>query len=100
MVLLEAMAAELSLVASDIDGYRNVAAGHAQLVPPGEVEALASAQASALDDAAAQRGRSAPEALAATRRHAEGWSMVELAQRYVGIYERVLEETGTGHGPR
>ena len=35
MVLLEAMAARTAVVASDIDGYREAAGGHARLVPPG-----------------------------------------------------------------
>ena len=34
MVLLEAMAAGTAVVASDIDGYRQAAGGHAVLVPP------------------------------------------------------------------
>ena len=36
MVLLEAMAAGCALVASDIDGYRDVAEGLARLVPPAD----------------------------------------------------------------
>ena len=36
VVLLEAMAARTVVVASDIDGYREAAGGHAVLVPPGE----------------------------------------------------------------
>src|SRR5204863_5964920 len=45
VVLLEAMAAETPIVASDLPGYRNVArAGHdGFLVPPGDATALANA---------------------------------------------------------
>jgi phosphatidylinositol alpha-mannosyltransferase len=90
LVLLEALAAGAALVASDIDGYRQVAAGHARLVPPGDAGALADALAEALADARAGRGRSSAEAVAAARHHAAQWSMDALARRYVGIYERVL----------
>ncbi len=41
MVLLEGMAAGCAVVASDIEGYRMAAGGHATLVPPGDVGALA-----------------------------------------------------------
>ena len=37
MVLLEGMAAGCAVVASDIEGYRTAAGGHAALVPPGDV---------------------------------------------------------------
>jgi len=40
VVLLEAMAARAVVVASDIDGYRLAAGGHAVLVPPGDVAPL------------------------------------------------------------
>ena len=43
MVLLEAMAARTVVVASDIDGYRQAAGGHAVLVPPGDGRSLAEA---------------------------------------------------------
>ena len=36
MVLLEGMAAGCAVVASDIEGYRSAAGGHAELVPPGD----------------------------------------------------------------
>ena len=43
LVLPEAMAARTVVVASDIAGYRDVAGGHAVLVPPGDPSALAAA---------------------------------------------------------
>jgi len=89
MVLLEAMAAGCAVVASDIDGYRQAAGGHASLVAPNDPKALAVMLEAALDDAASVTGGSSPEALASARRHAERWSMIELARRYEEIYERV-----------
>ncbi|MGH9044588.1 MAG: glycosyltransferase family 4 protein, partial [Acidimicrobiales bacterium] len=47
VVLLEAMAAGLAVVASDIEGYRSAAGGHALLVPPGDARGLGEALRSA-----------------------------------------------------
>ena len=89
MVLLEGMAAGCAVVASDIEGYRVAAGGHAALVPPSDPAALARALGVALADAVAGSGRSAPEALQqAAREHARDWSMDTLAERYVGLYAR------------
>ena len=63
LVLLEGMAAGCVVVASDIEGYREAAAGRAELVAPGDPGALAQALRQALADVAAGTGRSAPEAL-------------------------------------
>ncbi len=90
VVLLEAMAARCSVVASDIEGYRAAAGGHARMVPPGDARALAGALDEALEEAADATGRSAPGALDAALAHAEQWSMSRLAERYVDIYEQVL----------
>jgi phosphatidylinositol alpha-mannosyltransferase len=58
IVLIEAMAAGTPLVCSDLDGFRAVAAGVAELVPPGDAGRLADALRVVLtDDAAAQRMR-------------------------------------------
>ena len=52
MVLVEAMAAGLPVVASDIDGYRDVVRANVDgiLVPPGDPDALADGVARVLDD--------------------------------------------------
>src|SRR5439155_3748568 len=51
VVLLEGMAAQTPIVASDLPGYRNVARAGADalLVPPGDVDALAAALAGVLE---------------------------------------------------
>jgi phosphatidyl-myo-inositol alpha-mannosyltransferase len=90
MVLLEGMAAGCSVVASDLDGYRMAAAGHAVLVPPGDKAALARALGVALADAVEGTGQSAPEARKAALEHARNWSMESLAERYVDVYERAI----------
>ena len=60
MVLLEAMAARTTVVASDIDGYREAAGGHAVLVPPGDVRSLAGALTGALAGRPVPGGPTAP----------------------------------------
>ncbi len=90
MVLLEAMAANTPVVASDIDGYRDVVGGDAVLVPPGDARALAGALESIL--AVGDRGSGAgagdprPARVAAASARAEQWSMNRLAQRYETLY--------------
>ncbi len=88
VVLLEGMAAGCSMVASDIEGYREAAGGHASLVEPGDPGALTAALGVALADAASGTGRSSPEALRAAAEHARSWSMDTLAALYVEVYER------------
>lgn len=94
MVLLEGMAAGCAVVASDIEGYRTAAGGHATLVPPGDAGALSEA----LDGVLA---RDAAGGTAAARKegteYARGWSMDTLAERYVGIYGRAIEAYRAGH---
>jgi phosphatidylinositol alpha-mannosyltransferase len=87
VVLLEAMAAGTPVVASDIDGYRNVATDGvtASLVPPGDAPALAAALARAIADP-----WWADQLRAAGSAHAVGFSMDRLAHLYVGLYERAL----------
>jgi len=91
IVLLEAMAARCAVVASDLEGYRAAAGGHAALFPPGDVEALWRALGVALADAAEGVGLSSPEALKAAEVHAQEWSMEHLAERYLDVYGRAVE---------
>src|SRR6056297_3972617 len=87
VVLIEAMAAGTTVVASSIDGYRNVATDgvDALLVAPGD--------ASALGDALARAVAAGP-AIDAIRRagsqRAETFAMSELAERYLRIYGELL----------
>jgi phosphatidylinositol alpha-mannosyltransferase len=91
MVVLEGMAARCAVVASDLEGYRSAAGGHAALVPPGDVNALSRALGVALADVAEKGGQSSPESLKAAEGHAQGWSMEALAERYVEVYRRAIE---------
>jgi phosphatidylinositol alpha-mannosyltransferase len=95
MVVLEGLAAGCAVVASDIEGYRKAAAGHATLVPPGDKQALARALGVALADAREGSGASAPEARKAAFEHARSWSMESLAEHYVGLYERAIWTYGS-----
>jgi phosphatidylinositol alpha-mannosyltransferase len=52
IVLVEAMSAGAPVVCSDLPGFREVAAGAAELVPPGDAGALAEALRSVLTDPA------------------------------------------------
>jgi phosphatidyl-myo-inositol alpha-mannosyltransferase len=90
MVLLEGMAAGCTVVASDIEGYRRAAGGHAALVAPGDATALARALGVALADAVEGSGRSAPEARKEATEYARAWSMDTLAERYVDVYGRAI----------
>ncbi len=90
MVVLEGMAARCAVVASDLQGYRSAAGGHAVLVPPGAVTALSRALGVALADAAEGSGASSVDALKAAQAHAQGWSMESLAERYIDVYERAI----------
>ncbi len=87
IVLLEAMAAGTPVVASDIDGYRNVATHgeNALLVPPNDDTALASALARAIVDT-----RLASALKVAGEQHAQSFSMDALAHRYVEFYMAAL----------
>jgi len=87
VVLLEGMAAGTPVVASAIEGYRNVARADrdALLVPPGDVGALQQALRRVLDDPAL-RERLVVEG----RARAEEFSMARLAERYLELYERAL----------
>jgi phosphatidylinositol alpha-mannosyltransferase len=86
MVLLEAMASGCALVASDLDGHRNVASDgvDALLTPVGDAAALAKAIRRVLDDDALRA-----ELVAGGRRRADQLSMAHLAERYEAIYRSV-----------
>ena len=84
VVLLEAMAAGTPIVASDLDGYRNVARPGVDgvLVPPGDVDALAGALRRALTD-----GTLTAELVESGAGRAACFSMDRLAERYLELYE-------------
>jgi phosphatidylinositol alpha-mannosyltransferase len=80
------MAAQTVVVASDLDGYRNVATDgvDALLPPPGDVDALASALMDALSDQALRS-----HLIEGGERRANEFAMERLAERYLAIYERI-----------
>jgi phosphatidylinositol alpha-mannosyltransferase len=89
IVLLEAMAAGVPVVATSIEGYANVARDgrEAILVPPDDPDALRSALRTVLDDADRRA------ALAdAGRKRAHDFSMHSLAVRYAEAYAKVVAE--------
>ena len=85
IVLVEGMAAGTPVVASDIDGYRQVAADAAVLVAPADPVALAEALTRILDSNDANA-----TLISKGRRRAQELSMDELADRYLQIYESLL----------
>ena len=86
VVLIEAMAAGTPVVASSLDGYRNVATDgvDALLVPPGDVAALSRALPRVIVD-----GALADRLVANGTRRADEFAMSSLAEAYVGIYGRL-----------
>jgi phosphatidylinositol alpha-mannosyltransferase len=88
VVLLEAMASGTAVVASDIDGYRTVARQgiEAQLVAPGDADALARALRAQLDDVD-KRANLVENGLA----RATEFSVHHVAERFLKIYERAIE---------
>ena len=89
LVLVEALASETVVVASDIEGYREAVGPHAALAPPGDPRAWARAIEAAL---AAER----PADVAAGREHASRWSMSALVDAYLERYERLGAGGGSG----
>jgi phosphatidylinositol alpha-mannosyltransferase len=87
VVLIEAMAAGTPVVASSLDGYRNVATDDVDslLPPPGDVVALREALRQVLD-----RPELADRLAAAGERRAQDFSMRTLAGLYVERYRRVI----------
>jgi phosphatidylinositol alpha-mannosyltransferase len=87
MVLTRAFAAALPVVASDIDGYRDVMTPETGFtVRPGDVHALTEALVELLSDEDRRRRLG----LAARRLAEERYSWDEIARRLVDVYERVL----------
>lgn len=98
IVLLEAMAAGAALVASDIDGYRQVATADfdSLLVAPGDAVALAKALSTVLNDPDRRA-----TLVARGFESAESFSMTRLAREYESIYRTLLaaEERREVHVP-
>jgi phosphatidyl-myo-inositol alpha-mannosyltransferase len=92
IVLAEAMAAGKPIVASDIDGYRDVARDglEALLVAPGDAAALVTAVREVLDDQ-----RLAQSLGEAGRRRAEEFDWDVVAERLLEVYRGVLAADGT-----
>ncbi len=86
VVLIEAMAAGTPVVASALDGYKNVATDGVDslLVPPGNVDALALALTRLLSDRTL-----AARLVARGSLRADDFAMSRLAAEYIGIYHRL-----------
>lgn len=97
VVLLEAMAAETAIVASDLSGYRLVARPDRDgvLVAPGDVAALVSALTRVLDDTALR-----DRMVASGVERASEFSMDRLADAYLGLYEQVTTAAPQASGWR
>src|SRR5579875_2882742 len=92
IVLLEAMAAGLPVVASDIPGYRQLVPAEAgRLVPPADPDALAAVLAGLLADAGLRRRLGE-----AGRRAAAAYAWPRVAQRVLAAYARAGAARGTG----
>lgn len=89
VVLVEAMAAGTAVVASGLDGYRNVATDgvDAVLVEPGDAEALAGALKRVLYDADLRS-----KLVAAGGPRADEFSMRRLAELYAAHYRRIAAD--------
>ena len=87
MVLTRAFAAATPVVASDIDGYRQlVSEGCGRLVPPGDERHLAEAIVSLLGDEPRRQGHAR-----AARERALRYGWPALARRLRTIYERLID---------
>jgi phosphatidyl-myo-inositol alpha-mannosyltransferase len=87
MVLTRAFACAMPVVASDIEGYRDVMTPETGLsVPPGDPAALADAVVALLAD----EDRRCRSGLAARRIAEERYSWEQIAKRLIAVYERVL----------
>ncbi|NNN08467.1 MAG: glycosyltransferase family 4 protein [Acidimicrobiaceae bacterium] len=86
LILLEAMASETPVVASDIPGYRDAAGAHALLFAPGNSASLEQAISMSL---ARDHWNPGPALL-----HAEHWSMSRLVDDYFTLYQSARERFG------
>jgi glycosyltransferase involved in cell wall biosynthesis len=84
---LEALACGTPVVASDLPALREVLADQAELVPPGDADALADALLRVLDDPGGEQAR------AARRARAAGFTWDACARATLDAYHRAL---GTG----
>ncbi|WP_158885262.1 glycosyltransferase family 4 protein [Amycolatopsis anabasis] len=82
--VLEALACDVPVVCSDIPALREVADGHARLVPHGDVTALAEALREAVSDP------HAASLSAARRAHAAGFTWRRCAETTVTAYRQAL----------
>ena len=88
MVLTRAFACSTPVVASDIEGYREVVTTDTAVsVPPGDVRALVDAVEALLAD----EPRRAAMGASARRRAEERFSWADIARRLEAIYERVVD---------
>lgn len=81
--IVEAMAEGVPVVASDLEAVREVAASAALLVPPADVDALASAL-----DATLRGGRDVAERTMAGTRRSSSFSWAACAEETIKAYER------------
>ena len=86
--VLEAMAASVPVIASNLPALREVANGHATLVPPGDHDALSHAMH------VITTKRADPTALAAGRAHARRMDWVTCASRTLAVYREVVAVGG------
>jgi phosphatidylinositol alpha-mannosyltransferase len=84
LILLEGMASETSVVASDIEGYHEAASGFATMFTPGDDTSLELAIERALRD-------ETPTSIAQAKAHANEWSMSTLMDRYQDLYSLARE---------
>jgi phosphatidylinositol alpha-mannosyltransferase len=91
MVLLEGMAAQTAIVASDLPGYSNVARHEqeALLVPRGDARALAEALRRVMGEP-----QLAASLIAGGEARAAEFSMDSLADRYLELYEQAVQNSG------
>jgi phosphatidyl-myo-inositol alpha-mannosyltransferase len=90
MVLTRAFACATPVVASDIEGYRDVMTAETSVpVPPGEADALAEAMVALVED----EPRRLALAAAARELAIDRYSWDDIGRRLVGIYESVTGAT-------